>query len=161
MAIKRKIHNAYADIADYNCFGCAPTNPIGLRLNFWEEGDYIYAEWEPTCHYEGYINMLHGGIQATLLDEIADWVLIVKLGTSGVTKNLNITYHKPVFVNHGTILLKAKLISHQNHTALIHTELLDKTGIVRSSADIEYFVHPQEIAKKKYHLPNYEFFFKE
>jgi len=41
--------------------------------------------------------MLHDGIQATLLDEIADWVLIVKLGTSGVTKNLNINYVKFVF----------------------------------------------------------------
>src|SRR5574344_136555 len=157
----RKIHNAYADIADYNCFGCSPTNPIGLQLKFWEEGEFIYAKWKPKRLYEGYLNVLHGGIQATLLDEIADWVLIVKLGTSGVTKILNITYYKPVYVNHGEILLKAKLIRQENHTAFIHTELLDKDGIIRSSAEIEYFIHPQSVAKRKYHFPDPESFFKE
>jgi acyl-coenzyme A thioesterase PaaI-like protein len=156
----RKIHNAYADIAEYHCFGCSPTNPIGLRLNFWEEGEWVYANWTPDKWYEGYLNMLHGGIQATLLDEIADWVLIVKLGTSGVTKNLDITYIKPVFVNQGEITLRAKLVSHEGNSALTYAELTDKEGIVRSYAEIEYFVFPQEVAKQKYHFPNPEAFFK-
>jgi len=157
--MKRKIHNAYADIAEYHCFGCSPTNPIGLKLNFWEEGEWVYAKWMPEKWYEGYLNMLHGGIQSTLLDEIADWALIVKLGTSGVTKNLNITYLKPVFVNQGEITIKAKLISHNENSALTYAELLDKEGTVRSHAEIEYFVFPQEIAKQKYNFPEYEAFF--
>jgi len=158
--MKRKIHNAYADIAEYHCFGCSPANSIGLKLNFWEEGEWVYAKWTPDKWYEGYLNMLHGGIQATLLDEIADWVLIVKLGTSGVTKNLNITYRKPVFVNQGEITIRAKLISHNGNSALTYAELLDKEGIVRSHAEIEYFAFPQEIAKQKYNFPDYEAFFK-
>jgi len=157
--MKRKIHNAYADIAEYHCFGCSPTNPIGLKLIFWEEGEWVYAKWMPEKWYEGYLNMLHGGIQSTLLDEIADWVLIVKLGTSGVTKNLNITYLKPVFVNQGEITIRAKLVSHSGNSALTYAELLDKESVVRSRAEIEYFAFPQEIAEQKYNFPDYEAFF--
>lgn len=158
--MKRKIHNAYADIAEYHCFGCSPTNPIGLKLNFWEEGEWIYAKWTPDKWYEGYLNMLHGGIQATLLDEIADWVLIVKLGTSGVTRNLNITYLKPVFVNQGEITIRAKLVIQNGNSVITYAELMDKEGVVRSHAEIEYFAFPQEIAKQKYNFPEPEDFFK-
>ena len=154
----RKIHNAYADIAEYHCFGCSPTNPIGLRLNFWEEGEWVYAKWTPEKWYEGYLNMLHGGIQATLLDEIADWVIIVKLGTSGVTKNLNITYVKPVYISHGEITIRAKLHSHNGNSAMTYAELLDREGNLRSYAEIEYFAFPQEIAKQKYNFPDPESF---
>jgi uncharacterized protein (TIGR00369 family) len=157
----RKIHNAYADIAEYHCFGCSPTNPIGLRLTFWEEGEWIYAKWTPDKWYEGYLNMLHGGIQASLLDEIGDWAIIVKLGTSGVTKNLNITYVKPVFVNQGEITIRAKLVSKEGNSAVTYAELMDKEGIVRSHAEIEYSAFPQEIAKKKYNFPEPETFFGE
>jgi len=156
----KKIHNAYADIAEYHCFGCSPTNPIGLKLTFWEEGEWVYAEWAPNKWYEGYLNMLHGGIQASLLDEIADWALIVKLKTSGVTKNLNITYVKPVFVNQGEITIRAKIISLEGTSAKTYAELMDKEGTVRSHAEIEYFAFPQEIAKQKYNFPEYEAFFK-
>jgi len=155
----RKIHNAYADIAEYHCFGCSPTNPIGLKLHFWEEGEWVYAKWTPDKWYEGYLNVLHGGIQATLLDEIADWVLIVKLGTSGVTKNLNITYLKPVYVNQGEITIRAKFISQNENAVMTYAELMDKEGTVRSHAEIEYFAFPPEIAKRKYNFPEPEAFF--
>jgi len=156
----RKIYNAYADAAEYHCFGCSPTNPIGLKLNFWEDGEWVYAKWTPEKWYEGYLNMVHGGIQATLLDEIAAWAIIVKLKTGGVTKNLNITYLKPVFVNQGEITIRAKLISHEGNTAITYAELIDKEGTLRSHAEIEYFAFPQEVAKKKYNFPEYEAFFK-
>ncbi|MDR2971304.1 MAG: PaaI family thioesterase [Bacteroidales bacterium] len=156
----RNIHNAYADIAEYHCFGCSPTNPIGLKLNFWEDGEWVFTRWTPDKWYEGYLNMLHGGIQATLLDEIANWVLVVKLGTAGVTKNLNITYLKPVFVNQGEITIRSKLISQEGNSALTYAELMDKEGTVRSHAEIDYFVYPPEIAKRKYKFPDYEDFFK-
>jgi acyl-coenzyme A thioesterase PaaI-like protein len=158
--LKRKIHNAYADIAEYHCCGCSPTNPIGLKLTFWEEGEWIYAKWTPDKWYEGYLNVLHGGIQATLLDEIADWILIVKLGTSGVTKNLNITYDKPVYVSQGEVTLRAKLVSHEGNSAITYAELMDKEGTVRSHADIEYFAFPQKIAQQKYNFPEHKNFFK-
>ena len=30
---------------EYNCFGCCPENPIGLHMEFYEDGDYIVSKW--------------------------------------------------------------------------------------------------------------------
>ena len=75
--IRRYINNVFAK-DDYHCFACSPTNEIGLRLHFFEEGDYVQAEWKPSKEYEGYPGTIHGGIQSTLLDEIGAWTLISK-----------------------------------------------------------------------------------
>ena len=70
--MKRKIFNPYRDLKGYNCFGCSLNNMDGLRLEFIEDGEYLKSEWQPEDKFQGYINILHGGIQATLLDEIAN-----------------------------------------------------------------------------------------
>ena len=86
--MKNEIHNPYQKIEDYNCFGCSSTNKLGLKMDFIEEEDGIYSYWTPEKHFQGWMGILHGGIQATLLDEIASWVVFVKLGKSGVTSEI-------------------------------------------------------------------------
>ena len=81
----RKIINPWIGTEGYNCFVCCPTNPIGLHLEFWEDGDYIVTKFKPTHDYESWQNTLHGGIQALLIDETAGWVVCRKLQTNGVT----------------------------------------------------------------------------
>jgi len=69
----RKIRNPYAETGktDNQCFGCSPNNPIGLHLEFWEKGEEVIAKWIPRKSLQGFRDVLHGGIQATLLDELA------------------------------------------------------------------------------------------
>ena len=95
---------------DYNCFGCSPFNEIGLQLEFWEDGDELIAKWQPRKSLEGWGNVLHGGIQAALLDELAGWIVLVKVKTSGVTSALNVKYLKPVNISKGEITVKGKII---------------------------------------------------
>ena len=42
---------------------------------------------------------MHGGIIATLMDEVAGWTLIAQLGKLGVTGKFTIRYLKPVHTN--------------------------------------------------------------
>ena len=37
----KKIINPWRNHEGYNCFGCSPDNPIGLHMEFYEDGDYI------------------------------------------------------------------------------------------------------------------------
>ena len=67
----------------YNCIGCSPDNPFGLHLCFYEDGDDIVTTWKPSPLYQGWLNTLHGGIQALLLDEVCGWVVTRKLQTAG------------------------------------------------------------------------------
>ena len=37
----KKIINPWCNNPQYHCFGCCPDNPIGLHMEFYEDGDYI------------------------------------------------------------------------------------------------------------------------
>ena len=43
----KKIIHPWSNHEGYNCFGCSPDNPIGLHLEFYEDGDYIVSTWHP------------------------------------------------------------------------------------------------------------------
>ena len=59
--------------ADHNCFACGGHNPIGMRLHI-EIGDgYARTAWTVGDHYVGWSDKAHGGIIATLLDEVMAW----------------------------------------------------------------------------------------
>ncbi len=55
------------------CFGCGPSNPKGLQIKSFVEGDEVVAEWQPETHHEAFDNMLAGGIAGTLLDCHSNW----------------------------------------------------------------------------------------
>ena len=67
----RKIKNPWTDKEGYDCYGCCHDNPIGLHMDFYEDGDDIVCFWNPQQHFQGWVDPLHGGIQSTLIDEIA------------------------------------------------------------------------------------------
>ena len=47
-----KIKNPWLHKTGYNCICCSPTNPIGLHLEFWEDGDDVLTHWTPTPERE-------------------------------------------------------------------------------------------------------------
>ena len=71
----KKILNPYLGKPEYNCVCCAPGNPVGLHLEFWEDGDDVLTVWTPGVNYQGWGNTLHGGIIGMLMDEVAGWVI--------------------------------------------------------------------------------------
>ena len=157
----RKIQNVHRndDPEQYQCIGCSPNNPIGLHLEFWEDGDELYAEWEPEDQFMGWVNVLHGGIQATLLDEISAWVVYVKCGTAGVTTALNVKYKETVFTNAGKIILRAQLEEQQKRLAKIKAQLFNQDGKLCTEAEVTYFIFPERIAREKFHYPGLDAFF--
>ena len=74
----KKLINPNSDLESDNCFACSPHNEIGLQMEFYEEDQKIISLWQPKRDYEGFQNILHGGIQATLIDEIAAWSVFIK-----------------------------------------------------------------------------------
>lgn len=54
------------------CFICGLENPVGLKLRIYEiEPGVIEATYTAPEHFQGYPGVLHGGIVATILDEIS------------------------------------------------------------------------------------------
>lgn len=154
-----RLKNPYAAYAQYNCFGCSPTNPLGLKMEFQEQGDEIVSIWAPAENYSGFHDVLHGGIQATMMDEIASWVVFLKLDTAGVTYRMETRYRKPVRISKGPITLRAKLSGQKRSIATIGVELMDGEGNICSESQVDYFVLPRLKAEKEMHFPGKEAFY--
>lgn len=159
--IMRKILNVHRhdDPELYQCIGCSPHNPIGFKLEFWEDGDDLYSEWKPEAHFVSWVDVLHGGIQATLLDEIAGWVVYVKCATAGVTTSLNVKYKETIYASKGKVILRARLLEQRKRLAKIKAEIYNEEGKLCTEAEIDYFVFPERIAREKFHYPGVDAFF--
>jgi len=156
--MSRKIVNPYQTVENYNCFGCSSENPIGLHLSFREEGEEIVSEWIPDSRYTGWIDVLHGGIQATMMDEIASWVVFTKLKTAGVTREMTVKYRKSVLVSDGKIICRAQLKEINRSLATIEVKLFSK-DILRAEARCVYYIFGQEDAKSKFLYPGSDAFY--
>ncbi len=55
------------------CFGCGPSNPQGLHVRSFPEGDEWVATWTPSPHHEAFPGVLNGGIIGALLDCHCNW----------------------------------------------------------------------------------------
>jgi len=156
----RKLRNPYTRIKDYCCFGCSPDNPDGLNMEFYEDGDEIYSEWEPKYNFQGYTNVLHGGIQSALIDEIAYWVVLIKLKTGAVTTRLDVQLRKPVLMDKGKIKLRANLVEVNRKIAHIAVKLFDSEDNLCAKASVHYFTFSVEDSIKNWNFPeDYSSFF--
>lgn len=144
----RKIKNHWLAKPGYDCFGCSPTNPLGVKMEFFEDGDEIVCFWRPQEHYQGWIDTLHGGIQATLIDECASWVVFRKLQTTGVTSKLEVRYRKPVMTTDPQITIRARLREMKRNIAVIDARIEDANGCVCAVGEANYFTFPQEKARE-------------
>ena len=154
------LHNPFKDLPGYHCFGCSPYNPIGLRLKFEEIGEEIVSKWEPGHDYQGYFNILHGGIQATLMDEIASWTVYVKLKTAGFTAGMEVRYLKNVALDRGPLTLRSRVQKMRRNLADIEVELYDKEEVLCSRATLTYFTFPPGKARETMFYPDHSEFYK-
>jgi uncharacterized protein (TIGR00369 family) len=154
----KKIINPYDNELNM-CFGCSQKNSAGLKLQFEESEEYMHATWQPSETFQGYPNILHGGIIASLLDEIGSWCVSVKIGTAGVTSEMTTKYLYPVHLNKGNISLKAAIAEHTTKSAIINCYLYDGQSKLCAEAVAQYFIYPLEIAVRKFRYPGREAFY--
>jgi hypothetical protein len=63
---------------DRFCFVCGERNPEGLHVDFYLEDDKAIGEFVALKKYQGYKDIIHGGIISTLLDEAMVKVALLK-----------------------------------------------------------------------------------
>lgn len=149
---EKRIINPWQGLEGYNCFGCSPDNPFGLHLHFYEDGDDIVSKWKPSTNYQGWLNTLHGGIQAVLLDEICGWVVMRKLQTAGVTSKMETRYKRPVSTLDAEITLRARIREQRRNILIIDAQLIDGNGTICTEATCTYFTFSQEKAREEMHF---------
>ena len=155
----RKILNPYTRFEGYQCFGCSPDNKHGLQMKFFEDGDRVVCNWEPVDYLQGFFNVLHGGIQAALMDEIGFWLVQVKVKTAGVTASMNVRLLRSVPTDKGPLRLVATLTGKRRNLVDVHIELFCPDGNLCAQSDNTYFTYPPDVARNKLYYPDPEEFF--
>ena len=159
----KKIINPWKGMEGYNCFGCAPNNEAGVKMlaatyfllrgmEFYEDNDEVISIWRPRPEYQGWIDTLHGGIQAVLLDEICAWVILRKLQTTGVTSKMETRYRKSISTNDSHVVLKAHIKEVKRNIVIIEARLYNKDEELCTEALCTYFTFPKEKAREEMHF---------
>lgn len=139
-------------MSGYNCIGCSPDNPFGLHLHFYEDRDDIVSTWKPSGNYQGWLNTLHGGIQALLLDEVCGWVITRKLQTAGVTSKMETRYKRPVSTLDTELTVRAHIREQRRNIVVIDATLADSTGTICTEATCTYYAFSKEKAQSDMHF---------
>jgi len=144
----QKIKNPWAHREGYNCFGCCQDNPTGIHMEFYEDEDDILCFWKPQPQFQGWIDTLHGGIQSTLIDEIASWVVFRKLQTTGVTSKLEVRFLHPILTTEVQITLRAHLREMKRNYAYIDVFIENSHGERCTEGTAVYYTFPKEKAQE-------------
>lgn len=116
-------------IDDSMCFVCGEKNPVGLKTVFHlTEDGRVYMDFSLPKNYQGWGDVVHGGFQSMLLDEVQVQIAGYK-GYKTVTAEMTVRYKKPVLCGcHYRSVGKIEKIS----SRIIETsaEIVDEKGIV-------------------------------
>ena len=88
---------------DHFCFACGDKNPDGLKLDFKVEGEKLIVEYTFPKKFQGYADVVHGGMLSLVLDEVMVNLPWKKYDTPVVSAELNIRLKKPVKVGQKVI----------------------------------------------------------
>lgn len=119
-------------IDDGFCFVCGPKNPIGLKLVFSFDGKTIKTEFTPRKGHQGYFNIVHGGIIATLLDE-AMVKLAIALDMPAVTAQMDVRLRKALNVGE-KITISAEILKETRKTLDAYAKAVTSDGILAADA---------------------------
>ncbi len=100
---------------DGMCFVCGPDNPIGLRLHFTLTPERtLETTFTPEKVHQGYADVVHGGIVATILDEVMV-NLPNRLGQKAVTARLAVSLKRPAMVGQ-PLTFRARIVRETRRT---------------------------------------------
>jgi uncharacterized protein (TIGR00369 family) len=110
--------------ADHHCFACGGTNPIGMRLHIELGEGTARSTWRAGDDFVGWSDKVHGGIVATLLDEVMAWACS-SFDAWAVTAEMSVRYRSPAAPGE-ELVAEGRVVRHRRR-------IYDVEGTVRTS----------------------------
>ena len=119
------------------CFVCGKENAEGLQLDFSVDAASrrIETSWVPSDAYQGYTGILHGGLVATLLDEVVG-KLSTFIGQPAVTAEMTIRYLKPIPTGR-RLTVRGRITEDRRRLLLGDSEAFLEDGTVAATASVK------------------------
>ncbi|GAB4254883.1 MULTISPECIES: PaaI family thioesterase [Deferrisoma] len=140
-----------------SCFFCGTENPRGWGIRYRVEPSTGRVEGAVRADpaFCGYPGVVHGGIQAALLDDVMYWAVAWRAGTSSVTVGLS-TRFRAVAPTGAELRLEARVVSSDERDVRAAGTLLGPDGRVLCEAEGTYRLHAREVFERDM-LPFLEF----
>jgi uncharacterized protein (TIGR00369 family) len=138
-----------ADPVENLCFVCSAANPRGMHLAF--EYDYdrlrVVGRFQLGPEYQGGAGIIHGGVVATLLDEVMAKVSRFS-GVTAVTAELRVEYLKPVLVGQ-ELHVEGFMTSREGRQLYHEGEIRDAQGVLLARGKARFVIIDREEYHKK------------
>jgi len=121
-----------------SCFVCGESNPNGLNLRFETDGRVVYARFTPRAEHIGFMQVVHGGIIATLLDEIMVWACAVRTKRFAFCVELTVRFVRTARPGEETIASAELVENRRNKIFEVNGELKNSAGELLASATGKY-----------------------
>ena len=128
------------------CFVCGDKNKIGLKVEFFYDEGKAKAQYTPTPEFEGYKDILHGGILSALLDEVMIYSIIA-LGIITVTVQIEVKFKKPAKIGE-TLLLEGQITEDKGKILLTEGRIFKQDGTSVAESKGKFFRAEGEMKKK-------------
>ena len=119
---------------DSMCFCCGSRNPDGLGLQFEFDGREVRTTVAFAKKFQGYRDIVHGGLLSTVLDEVMV-TLLIKMGKLAATAELTVRFLRPLRVGE-PVELRAWLLESRGRVFRVAAAaaLKDGTEVARAES---------------------------
>ena len=121
----------------HDCFACGDVNEVGLHLQIRPMPGGAWAEVTVAEHFQGWGGVVHGGIVATILDDVMSWSL-TELDFWGMTTRLDVSFRKPMLTGR-RVRAEGRLVEHRRRIVKTAGRIIDvETGEELATAEAIY-----------------------
>ncbi len=121
-----------------SCFACGSRNPAGLRLRFFTDGQRVEARFTPRAEHNGFIGVVHGGITATILDEVMVWACAVREKQFCFSAEMTVRYLGPIQVGMEVLARGEMTENRRGRIFLTYGEITTVEGTTLATATAKY-----------------------
>jgi uncharacterized protein (TIGR00369 family) len=122
----------------HSCFVCGDSNAIGLNLRFETDGHVVRTRFTPRPEHIGFKQVVHGGIIATLLDEIMVWACLAQTRRFAYCAELTLRYLNPLRPGEETVATGELAVNRRDKIFEARADLKDATGKILATAAGKY-----------------------
>jgi acyl-coenzyme A thioesterase PaaI-like protein len=128
------------EISKHNqsCFVCGMENPQGLSLSFKFINQKAIGVFHPNSNYQGYSNVLHGGIISSLLDGAMNRILIFH-DKPARTGKLSVRFKKETGTNDPLYVI-GKIVKMRKNFALTRGEIRNQNKELIAFAEATFIL---------------------
>jgi acyl-coenzyme A thioesterase PaaI-like protein len=131
-----------------SCFVCGESNASGLRLRFETDGRAVLTRFQARGDHVGFKGTIHGGIIATVLDEIMVWACAVQTQRFAYCAELSVRFASPLRPGQEVFASGEMVSNRRNKLFEAKSELRSESGVVLATGSGKYLpVKESEIAE--------------